>query len=201
MGALGIGAVADIDARSPSRFQMPRVVHRITGAGAERAGPPPSHIPTGAGTRMVPCAPVDMWKAGGAGCALGREGGPSAPFSRSSPRPASAAGPPGITPSCALQGGGPASAAGRARLPGGQGPSGRPASRRATRHPHKSPRRARRLVGMSPPPASAAPRSGLDPVSLRGACQSTIATRVTSDAPRDRGSQGAEGGLLEGASL
>ena len=55
-----------------------------------------------------------------------------------------------------------------ALAPGGRGPSAPDASRRATRHPHKSPRGARRLVGMAPPPASAAPRSGLDPTCAAG---------------------------------
>ena len=55
-----------------------------------------------------------------------------------------------------------------ALAPGGRGPSAPDASRRATRHPHKSPRGARRLVGMAPPPASAAPRSGLDPTAAAG---------------------------------
>lgn len=86
-----------------------------------------------------------------------------------------------------------------ALAPGGRGPSAPDASRRATRHPHKSPRGARRLVGMAPPPASAAPRSGLDPTAAagRGAINDCDARHEVT-AHRNRGPQGAEGRDREG---
>ena len=130
----------------PHRFSrwglpMPRPPCRPR-AGARHPTPPtpPSGLPG------VPPAAWKAWKAGRAERGRAR-GGRAAPALAHPPRPGLGGRTALDLPSRSRRAGCPGRTRG-ALHPGGRGPSGRRASRRGTRHPHKSLRCAPALVGM-----------------------------------------------------
>ena len=130
----------------PHRFSrwglpMPRSPCRPR-AGARHPTPPtpPSGLPG------VPPAAWKAWKAGRAERGRAR-GGRAAPTLAHPPRPGLGGRTALDLPSRSRRAGCPGRTRG-ALPPGGRGPSGRRASRRGTRHPHKSLRCAPALVGM-----------------------------------------------------
>lgn len=110
-------------------------------------GRPPSHPShTAFGTSGVPPAAWKAWKAGRGERGRAR-GGRAAPALAHPPRPGLGGRTALDLPSRSRRAGCPGRTRG-ALPPGGRGPSGRRASRRGTRHPHKSLRCAPALAGM-----------------------------------------------------